>query len=42
MDDGDEGDFTTILETSQDTSYVVTEGITRGKTYRFRYRVKNV
>jgi len=31
-----------IFSTSEVSSYVVTEGISRGKIYRFRYRVRNI
>mmetsp|Transcript_23476 Transcript_23476/g.36160 ORF Transcript_23476/g.36160 Transcript_23476/m.36160 type:complete len:283 (-) Transcript_23476:2952-3800(-) len=42
MDDGLSGDFTTIYTSSHQTNYQVTSGITRGRYYRFRYRVENV
>jgi hypothetical protein len=42
MDDGDQGDFTTILTTSQETTFVITDNIVVGNIYRFRYRVKNI
>ncbi len=42
MDDGDAGEFRIIFTTSEFTTYVVTDGIERGKNYRFRYRVRNV
>jgi hypothetical protein len=42
MDDGDAGDFGLIFSTSEVFSYVVTQGIQRGKIYRFRYRVRNI
>ena len=37
-----EGDFSTLLVTSQQDSLIVTNGISRGNIYRFRYRVSNV
>jgi hypothetical protein len=42
MDDGLEGLFTTIFNTSEVSTFIVTEGIVRGRIYRFRYRVRNV
>jgi hypothetical protein len=42
MDDGEGGDFTTIFTTQQQNTFTVTEGIERGKNYRFRYRVSNI
>jgi len=42
MDDGNAGEFRTIFITSDVTFFVATEGIMRGKTYRFRYRVRNL
>ena len=42
MDDGKAGEFKVIFTTSEVTTYVVTEGIFRGRNYRFRYRVRNV
>ena len=42
MDDGLAGDFSVIFKTSDVTFFVVTNGIIRGRTYRFRYRVSNV
>lgn len=42
MDDGDSGDFSTILTTSQASSLTITSGISRGLIYRFRYRVANI
>jgi len=42
MDDGEQGEFVTILNSTQKTSLVVTEDIQRGNIYRFRYRVQNV
>ena len=40
MDDGVGGDFTEVLCSSHETSYLA-EGVTRGRTYRFRYRIRN-
>ena len=42
MDDGDSGEFSTIFSSEHETRVLVTEGIERGRYYRFRYRVKNV
>jgi hypothetical protein len=42
MDDGDSGEFSTIYTSEHETSYSVSEGIERGRYYRFRYRVMNV
>jgi len=44
MDDGQGGDFEAIgglISNSMQTTYMVAEGIVRGMTYRFRYRVLN-
>ena len=41
-DDGNEGDFFTILLSAQQTQLLVKDGIERGNYYRFRYRVRNV
>lgn len=42
MDDGKQNAFTTIYTTTSETRYSVIEGIERGLSFRFRYRVKNV
>jgi hypothetical protein len=42
MDDGDSGNFTTIFSSDHETTFMVNEGIERGRYYRFRYRVMNV
>lgn len=42
MDDGESGEFVTIYKSQQVTTYTVSEGIERGKYFRFRYRVQNV
>jgi hypothetical protein len=42
MDDGDSGEFSTIFSSDHETRLLVTEGIERGRYYRFRYRVRNV
>lgn len=42
MDDGLSGEFSVIFTTSEVTYFVATEGIVRGRNYRFRYRVRNV
>lgn len=42
MDDGDSGEFRTIFSSDHETRLLVTQGIERGRYYRFRYRVKNV
>ena len=42
MDNGDEGDFFTVLITSQQTSTIIRDGISKGKLYRFRYRASNI
>lgn len=42
MDDGNAGEFSVIFSTSEVFTYIVTEGIERGKIYRFRYRVRNI
>ena len=42
MDDGNQGDFTTILVTSTRETFIVTQGIAKGVKYRFRYRAANV
>jgi len=42
MDDGLSGEFQVIFSTSEVTTFVVTEGIVRGRNYRFQYRVRNV
>ena len=42
MDDGESGDFETILTSPHATSAVVDTGLVRGRYYRFRYRVRNV
>ena len=42
MDDGLQGDFTTIFSTVDRDYLIVASNITRGHNYRFRYRSKNV
>ena len=42
MDDGNQGDFTTILITSTRLTFIVSDQIQKGLQYRFRYRVANV
>ena len=42
MDNGQGGDFFSIYNTSVFTTYIVSSGIVRGWTYRFRYRVQNI
>ena len=42
MDDGVQGDFTTIFSTIDRDYYIVSAGIIRGRNYRFRFRSKNV
>lgn len=42
MDDGASGEFSTIFTSQHETAYTVSQGIVRGKYYRFRYRVQNV
>jgi hypothetical protein len=42
MDDGNQGDFTSILITSTRDSFIVTKNIKRGLKYRFKYHVGNV
>jgi len=42
MDDGNAGEFSVIFSTSEVFTYIVTDGIERGKIYRFRYRVRNI
>jgi hypothetical protein len=42
MDDGYQGEFKLILVTNSRTSFVVSSGIERGLTYRFKYQVGNV
>lgn len=39
MDDGLSGEFSTIFTSAHETTYLVTDGIVRGRYYRFRYRV---
>lgn len=44
MDDGEGGEFTTVggyEPYSLTTTYTITEGITRGYTYQFKYRTRN-
>ena len=44
MDDGKSGNFTDIggfYQNSLVTYYIVTQNITRGRSYRFMYRAKN-
>ena len=40
MDDGLGGHFVEVLCSTHETAYLA-EGVTRGRTYRFRYRVRN-
>lgn len=42
MDDGMSGPFSSLFVGTSETSYVVSEGIQRGLTYRFKYRIGNV
>lgn len=39
MDDGNQGNFSTIFTTHQETEHTV-ENVTRGNTYRFQYRIR--
>ena len=44
IDDGNNGNYRFVLggiEDTLDTEVVITEGITKGKTYRVRYRAIN-
>lgn len=41
MDDGQQGDFVSILNTTHLTQLTITD-VERGNYYRFRYRVANV
>ncbi len=42
MDDGASGEFRTIYTSLHETAYSATQGIVRGRYYRFRYRVQNL
>ena len=42
MDDGDQGDFRVIFNSSHLTQFTQRDSIVAGKFYRFRYRVSNV
>jgi hypothetical protein len=42
MDDGNQGDFRSILVTQSKSTFVVTDGIQMGLKYRFKYHVRNV
>lgn len=42
MDDGNQGNFSTVFTSAHYTEASVSEGVSRGKYYRFRYRVHNV
>ena len=39
MDDGLSGEFSVVFTSAHETTYLVTDGIVRGRYYRFRYRV---
>ena len=42
MDDGNQGEFSSILVTGSKSTFVVTEGIEMGLQYQFKYKVRNV
>jgi len=42
MDDGLLGEFKTVLSTVDRQFFVAKDKIVRGRSYRFRYKVKNV